>query len=142
MIVPTRVLTETGMGAKERDWNRRELLCELRQQGQNYSNFHLKLYGHDIHIEHHCNKDHGIEIEHQPKMGGGAGELLSEGFRRSIYLQIDRNLLSHYPFPLSKYCLTFSSTSGSFFKKSFAISLNFFPCFLKVIMVSKSMSFP
>src|SRR3989338_8316001 len=69
VVVTTRRLEETGMGAKERDWNKKELLCELRQLWQDYSNFHLKLHGHDIQIDHRSNKERGIEMEPQPKLG-------------------------------------------------------------------------
>lgn len=67
VLVPTRTLGEDGMGPKEREWNKKELLQELRVQWQNYSNFHLKLHGHDVQIDHRCNKDRGIEMEPQPK---------------------------------------------------------------------------
>jgi len=71
-----RYLTEDGLSAKkERDWNKKELLCELRQQWQDYSNFHLKLHGHDVQIDHRCHKDRGIDMEPQPKMGRGVREM-------------------------------------------------------------------
>src|ERR1700722_233308 len=72
--VTTRRLNDKGMGAKERDWNKKEFLQELRVQWQDYSNFHLKLHGHDIQIDHRSNKDRGIEMEPQPKMGRGVLE--------------------------------------------------------------------
>lgn len=71
VLVTTRSLAEDGMGPKERDWNKRELLQELRVQWQEYSNFHLKLHGHDVRIDHRCNKDQGIEMEPQSKLGRG-----------------------------------------------------------------------
>jgi Ti-type conjugative transfer relaxase TraA len=74
VIVTTRLLDETGMGPKEREWNKKELLCELRQQWQDYSNFHLKLHGYDIQIDHRSHKERGIEMEPQPKMGRGVVE--------------------------------------------------------------------
>ncbi len=74
VVATTRRLEETGMGAKERDWNKKELLHDLRVQWQDYSNFHLKLNGHDVQIDHRCNKDRGIEMEPQPKRGKGALE--------------------------------------------------------------------
>jgi len=74
VIATTRYLIEAGMGEKERDWNKKELLCDLRRQWQDYSNFHLKLNGHDIQIDHRSNKDRGIEMEPQPKRGKGIVE--------------------------------------------------------------------
>jgi Ti-type conjugative transfer relaxase TraA len=75
VLATTRSLTEDGMDLKERDWNKKELLQELRVQWQDYSNFHLKLNGHDVTIDHRCNKDRGIEMEPQPKRGKGLREL-------------------------------------------------------------------
>lgn len=69
VLVTTRRLDETGMGLKEREWNKKELLCELREKWQEYSNFHLKLRGYDVQIDHRSNKDRGIEMEPQPKRG-------------------------------------------------------------------------
>ncbi|MBA3814522.1 MAG: AAA family ATPase [Alphaproteobacteria bacterium] len=75
VITTTRLLVETGMGPKERAWNKKELLLELRAQWQEYSNFHLKLNGHDVRIDHRSHKERGIEIEPQPKMGKGVLEM-------------------------------------------------------------------
>ncbi|MBA3814593.1 MAG: AAA family ATPase [Alphaproteobacteria bacterium] len=75
VLLTTRRLDEAGMEAKERDWDKKELLCELRQQWQEYSNFHLKLHGHDVQIDHRSHKERGIEIEPQPKMGKGVLEM-------------------------------------------------------------------
>ncbi len=69
VVVPTRRLDETDMGLKEREWNKKELLCELREKWQEYSNFHLKLHGYDVQIDHRSHKERGIEMEPQPKRG-------------------------------------------------------------------------
>jgi ATP-dependent exoDNAse (exonuclease V) alpha subunit len=75
VVVATRRLEEeevskTGFTIKkERDWDKREFLFELREQWANYSNFHLKLHGHDIQIDHRSNQERGIEMEPQPKRG-------------------------------------------------------------------------
>ena len=72
----TRRLEEEGLSPKkERDWNKKELLQELRVQWQDYSNFHLKLHGHDIQIDHRSHKERGIEMEPQPKMGKNVLEM-------------------------------------------------------------------
>jgi Ti-type conjugative transfer relaxase TraA len=65
-----RTLEENGLNPKkERDWNKKEFLCDLRVKWEEHSNAHLKLHGHDIHIDHRSHKDRGIEIEPQPKRG-------------------------------------------------------------------------
>lgn len=75
-VITLRPLDENGLSPKkEREWNRRELVCELRQQWQDYSNFHLKLHGHDVRVDHRCNKERGIEMEPQPKMGKNVLEM-------------------------------------------------------------------
>ncbi|MBX9787045.1 MAG: AAA family ATPase, partial [Alphaproteobacteria bacterium] len=66
----TRRLEEDGLNAKkELEWNAKSLLLELREQWANYSNFYLKLFGHDVQIDHRSNKERGIEMEPQPKRG-------------------------------------------------------------------------
>lgn len=53
VLLTTRRLEEDGLSLKkEREWNSKALLLELREQWQQYSNFHLKLHGHDIQIDH------------------------------------------------------------------------------------------
>ncbi|MBX9621592.1 MAG: AAA family ATPase [Alphaproteobacteria bacterium] len=71
VVIPTRRLEKNGMGEKEREWNLKSLLFELREQWANYSNFYLKLYGHDVQIDHRSYKERGIEMEPQPKRGRG-----------------------------------------------------------------------
>jgi hypothetical protein len=66
---------ENGLSPKkERDWNKKSFLCELRMKWEEYSNFHLKLHGHDIQIDHRSHKERGIEMEPQPKLGRGVRE--------------------------------------------------------------------
>ncbi|HUX78431.1 MAG TPA: MobA/MobL family protein, partial [Alphaproteobacteria bacterium] len=75
VTVATRRLEENGLSLKkEREWNCKALLCGLRIKWEEYSNFHLKLNGHDIQIDHRSHKERGIEMEPQPKMGRGVLE--------------------------------------------------------------------
>lgn len=72
VLAVTRRLEENGWRLKkDRDWNKKELVLELRQQWQEYSNTHLKRHGHDIQIDHRSHKERGIEMEPQPKRGRG-----------------------------------------------------------------------
>lgn len=75
VVATMRKLTETGFGPKEREWNAKPFLCELREKWEEYSNTHLKLHGHDIQIDHRSNQERGIEMEPQPKMGRNVLEL-------------------------------------------------------------------
>ncbi|MBY0273416.1 MAG: AAA family ATPase [Alphaproteobacteria bacterium] len=75
VLLTTRRLEENGLSPKkEREWNHKEFLCELRVKWEEYSNFHLKLHGHDIYIDHRSNIERGIEMEPQPKLGRGVLE--------------------------------------------------------------------
>lgn len=70
-----RYLEENGLSSKkERAWNSKEYLCGLRVKWEEYSNFHLKLHGYDVQIDHRCHKERGIELEPQPKLGRGVRE--------------------------------------------------------------------
>jgi len=75
VVVTTRRLEEKGLSSKkETEWNKKTYLLELREQWANYSNFHLKLHGHDIQIDHRSHKERGIEMEPQPKRGRSVSE--------------------------------------------------------------------
>lgn len=70
VTMTTRRLDENGVNPKKEEaWNKKELLLDLRVQWQEYSNFHLKLNGHDVHIDHRSHIERGIEVEPQPKLG-------------------------------------------------------------------------
>jgi Ti-type conjugative transfer relaxase TraA len=88
VTMATRYLEENGLSAKkERSWDTKEFLLDLRAQWQEYSNFHLKLNGHDVRIDHRSYHARGIEIEPQPKMGKG----IKEQERRLQTLEGDEN---------------------------------------------------
>lgn len=75
-VITLRSLDEEGLSPKkERAWNQKEFLSNMRVQWQDYSNSHLKLHGHDVWIDHRCHKERGIEMEPQPKMGKNVLEL-------------------------------------------------------------------
>jgi Ti-type conjugative transfer relaxase TraA len=70
VVVTTRRLAKEGLSEKkELEWDKKSLLFELREQWANYSNFYLKLFGHDVQIDHRSNKERGIEMEPQHKRG-------------------------------------------------------------------------
>jgi Ti-type conjugative transfer relaxase TraA len=64
-LMMIRRLAEEGFGKKERDWNKKDFLLTLREQLASYTNFHLKLHGHDIRIDHRSYAERGIDIESQ-----------------------------------------------------------------------------
>ena len=66
----TRRLEEKGFSKKkERAWDKKELLLIWREQLAAYTNFHLKLHGHDIRIDHRSYAEQGIDLLPQPKLG-------------------------------------------------------------------------
>ncbi len=70
ILLTMRTLEEEGFSSKkERSWNTKAFIQELREQWANYSNFHLKLHGHEVQIDHRSNQERGIEMEPQPKRG-------------------------------------------------------------------------
>src|SRR3990167_8842254 len=76
ILLTMRTLNEEGFNSKkERGWNTKAFIQELREQWANYSNFYLKLYGHDVQIDHRSNKERGIDMEPQPKRGRNVLEL-------------------------------------------------------------------
>ena len=62
VLLTTRPLREHGFGPKEREWNNRAFVSEFREQWAAYSNFHLKLHGHEVQIDHRSYYDRGIEM--------------------------------------------------------------------------------
>ena len=54
---------------KDRRWEKKALIQELREQLAAYTNFHLKMNGHDVRVDHRSYEDQGLDIEPQPKQG-------------------------------------------------------------------------
>ncbi len=80
VLLTTRPLEEHGFSAKkERAWNDRSFIVGLREQWAAYSNYHLKLNGHDVQIDHRSYKERGIEMEPQPKRGRAIVEIDEKG---------------------------------------------------------------
>ncbi|MBL8676288.1 MAG: MobA/MobL family protein, partial [Alphaproteobacteria bacterium] len=70
ILLTMRTLNEEEFSStKERSWNTKAVVQELREQWAHYSNFYLKLYGYDVQIDHRSNKERGIDMEPQPKRG-------------------------------------------------------------------------
>ena len=73
VMLTTREVTKDGFGQKVREWNNKALLYEQREEWANYTNKHLALAGLDIKIDHRSNKELGIELEPQNKIGPNDG---------------------------------------------------------------------
>lgn len=70
----TRQMEQGGLipalsSMKDRRWEKKALIQELREQLAAYTNFHLKLNGHDVRVDHRSYEEQGLDIEPQPKQG-------------------------------------------------------------------------
>ena len=66
----TRRMEEKGFSQKkELEWKSKFFLLGLREQWAAYANFYLKLYGHDVRIDHRSYTEQGIDLLPQPKLG-------------------------------------------------------------------------
>ena len=90
-LLVTRRLEENGFSAKERHWNKKEFLLELREQLSAYTNFHLKLHGHERRVDHRSYAEQGIDIAPQPKLARNVHEMeaRTEAFQQ---IQLDRRV--------------------------------------------------
>jgi len=96
VLLSTRGLTELGFGNKDRSWNENTLLREWRKQWANYANFHLKLNGHDVRIDHRSYEEQGINLIPSVHQGRAVREMEKRGIpteRAAVARQInDENL--------------------------------------------------
>lgn len=72
-MLTMREVNKEGFGNKTREWNGRALLQKQREEWANYANKHLAKAGLDIKIDHRSNKDRGIDLEPQNKIGPSDG---------------------------------------------------------------------
>jgi Ti-type conjugative transfer relaxase TraA len=87
VIALTRGLTETGLGLKERDWNKKQVHEQWRSQLSAYGNYHLLKNGFEANWDHRSYKDRGINFEPQPKLGSKIIKMESQAGQdpKSIY---------------------------------------------------------
>ena len=96
VLLLTRRLTESGLSAeKETAWNDKALLKKWREQWAAYANFHLKLHGHDVQIDHRSYVDQGIDLLPQPKMGRGFKEQEARSGGKSFARRVQFDRVRH-----------------------------------------------
>jgi len=82
VLLSTRNLTESGLSAhKNLDWNREELVHELREQCAVYQNVALKEHGFEAQVSHLSYDDRNIDIEGQPKLGSSILDMAKRGLK-------------------------------------------------------------
>jgi hypothetical protein len=84
ILLTMRDLSLDGFqGHKRRDWNRKELLQDWREDWAKTANRHLERAGRPERIDHRSNEERGIDREPEPKLGPIAHEIEKSG-RRSL----------------------------------------------------------
>ena len=83
ILLTMRPLTIDGFGKKVVSWNSKALLCDVRLKWSEYANYHLRLHGHEVRIDHRSNKDRGIDLE----PGVHEGKAVNDMNRRGIFTE-------------------------------------------------------
>ena len=75
IMCTTRDLTADGEGfaGKNRDWDKKDLLKELRQSWAKECNQALEMAGHESRVDHRSHRERGIEMEPQLHHGNRSG---------------------------------------------------------------------
>lgn len=78
IMCTTRDLTADGEGfaGKNRDWDKKDLLKELRQSWANECNQALEMAGHESRVDHRSHRERGIEMEPQLHHGNRSGLMM------------------------------------------------------------------
>lgn len=79
ILTTTREITTKGFGSKNREWNKRELVFDLRYQWQNKVNQFLEIAGQEARIDSRSLKDKGIDLEPAIHLGPAAHSANKEG---------------------------------------------------------------
>jgi Ti-type conjugative transfer relaxase TraA len=79
VMLSLRSVDEEGFGAKQRDWNRTELLKEWREAWAAHVNQRLAELDIDARVDHRSFEDRGIELEPQHKIGAAGARRLERG---------------------------------------------------------------
>ena len=69
IMLTTREVSEEGFGKKVVEWDKQPVLYKWREEWVNCTNKHLAKAGLDIKIDHRSNKERGIDLEPQNKIG-------------------------------------------------------------------------
>lgn len=84
VMLSMRDLTEAGFGKRVLAWNNKALLREWREKWAEYANFHLRMYQHDVRIDHRSYQDQGIELIPSIHQGKAVSDMDRRGFSTNI----------------------------------------------------------
>ncbi|PKQ00445.1 MAG: Ti-type conjugative transfer relaxase TraA [Alphaproteobacteria bacterium HGW-Alphaproteobacteria-13] len=79
VMLTMRAVNEQGFGAKERDWNRTELVEQWRERWADHVNQRLAELDIDARIDHRSLEAQGIDLEPQDKIGPAASRMGERG---------------------------------------------------------------
>ena len=79
VMLTMREVNEQGFGAKERDWNRTELVEQWRERWADHVNARLAELDIDARIDHRSLEAQGIDLEPQDKIGPAASRMGERG---------------------------------------------------------------
>ena len=79
VMLTMRSVSEDGFGAKERDWNRTDLLQEWRERWEGHVNERLAQLDIDARVDHRSLEAQGIDLEPQNKIGPAASRMAAHG---------------------------------------------------------------
>lgn len=79
ILIPTRFIGKEGLGQKDRDSNRTEMLREWRDNWESLVNRHLERHGHEARISMKTLDAQGIDRTPQIHLGQGASALQRKG---------------------------------------------------------------
>jgi Ti-type conjugative transfer relaxase TraA len=79
VMLTTREVSEDGFGAKERDWNRTDLLEHWREAWAEHVNVRLAELDIDTRVDHRSLEAQGIDLEPQHKIGPAASRMAAQG---------------------------------------------------------------
>ncbi|MEO8722706.1 MAG: Ti-type conjugative transfer relaxase TraA [Sphingobium sp.] len=102
VMLTMRTVDDDGFGAKERDWNRTDLLQDWRERWEGHVNERLAALDIDVRIDHRSLEAQGIDLEPQNKIGAAASRRLEQGLdaeraeeHRAIARANGEKLLAH-----------------------------------------------
>lgn len=84
-----RAIQANGFGNKVREWNDKSFLKNIRMSWSEYANFHLKLAGHDVRIDHRSYADMGIDLIPSFHIGRAAYDLERRGHESDLINQAE-----------------------------------------------------
>ena len=79
VMLTMREVSEEGFGAKNRDWNRTDLLEKWRERWSEHVNQRLAELDIDARVDHRSLEAQGIDLEPQHKIGPAASRMAAQG---------------------------------------------------------------